>query len=152
MITLLARFQSPLFVMHLHMPTFCQPCPSSYESSVSFELGKWTLNNSFSVSFPIWVCCPLGSLIVPTVTCLVYVTWQITSRHIRYSEFIAHSLLHLYNYNYCHRQYHNYISYWSHCHSPDTTQSITQYSLITHNGFNPHCSLLAQYSLHNHSE
>jgi hypothetical protein len=48
--------------------------------------------------------------------CWVYNAQQVTSRRIGYSKFILHSLLHLYNsqshnYNYCHRQYHNYV-FW----------------------------------------
>jgi hypothetical protein len=41
-----------------------------------------------------------------------YITRQITSRHIRYSEFIAYSLLHSHNsqlYKYCHVKYHKYF-------------------------------------------
>jgi hypothetical protein len=51
---------------------------------------------------------------------------QITSCRIEYSRFIPHSLLHSHNlqsYNYCHRQYHNYLS-CSHCHSLDTAQLV----------------------------
>jgi hypothetical protein len=64
-----------------------------------------------------------------TVRCWVYVTRQITSRRIAYSEFIPHSLLHSHNlqshcYNYCHGPYHNCISYWSHCHSLDTIELV----------------------------
>jgi hypothetical protein len=61
-----------------------------------------------------------------TVTCWVYVTRQVTSRRIQYSEFIPHSLLHSHNlqsYNYLHRQYHNCLS-CSHCHSLDTTMDF----------------------------
>jgi DNA polymerase III delta prime subunit len=50
-------------------------------------------------------------LINNIVMCFVYVTRQITSRRIQYSEFIPHSLLHLYNlqsHNYCHLQYYKY--------------------------------------------
>jgi hypothetical protein len=48
------------------------------------------------------------------VTCWVYVTRQVTSRRIGYSEFTPHSLLQSHNlqshnYNYCHRQYHNFF-------------------------------------------
>jgi hypothetical protein len=38
------------------MPSLCWTCTSSYESSVSFESGKRTPNNSFSVSFPVLEC------------------------------------------------------------------------------------------------
>jgi hypothetical protein len=51
------------------------------------------------------------------------VTRQITSRLIWYSEFIEHSLLHLYNsqiHNYCHLQYQSYFC-CSHFHPLDTT-------------------------------
>jgi hypothetical protein len=44
---------------------------------------------------------------------VVCITRQITSRRIGYSEFIPHSLLHLYNsqlHKYCLLQYHNYFS------------------------------------------
>jgi hypothetical protein len=70
--TRLARFQFPLFIMRLHMPRFSWPCPSSYESSISSESGKWTLINSFSVPLPVWVTWPLGSLIVLTLFCCVF--------------------------------------------------------------------------------
>jgi hypothetical protein len=54
------------------------------------------------------------------------ITRQVTSRRIQYSELIPHSLLHsldLQSHNYCHRQYHNYLS-CSHCHSLGTAQLI----------------------------
>jgi hypothetical protein len=87
------------------------------------------------------------------VKCWVYVTRQVTSRRIGFSEFIAHSLLqshHLQSHNYCHRQYHNYLS-CSHYHALDATDfggcynstrsllSLCSNSL-TSNWFNPHCS------------
>jgi hypothetical protein len=52
---------------------------------------------------------------------------QITSRHIRSSKFIPHSLLQSHNsqsHNYCHLQHHNYVSCWSHCHALDTTELV----------------------------
>jgi hypothetical protein len=59
--------------------------------------------------------------------CWVYVTRQVTSRRIGYSEFIPHSLIHLYNlqfHKYCHLQCRNYFSCCSHCHALDTTQLV----------------------------
>jgi hypothetical protein len=60
------------------------------------------------------------------VTYWVYITRQITSCCIQYSEFITHSLVHLYNlqsHNYCHLQYYKYLSR-SHYHALDTTQLV----------------------------
>jgi hypothetical protein len=57
-------------------------------------------------------CCIYRAIYIYIVTCCVY-NATVTSHHIRYSEFIAHSLVHLHNsqfHNYCHWQYHNYFS------------------------------------------
>jgi hypothetical protein len=67
-----------------------------------------------------------GFTSVYIVTCWVYVTRQITSRLIAYSEFIPHSLLQIHNlqsHNYCHQQYHNYV-FCRHCRALDATQLV----------------------------
>jgi hypothetical protein len=68
------------------------------------------------------------------------ITRQITSRPIQYSEFIAHSLLHLHNlqlHKCCHLQYHNYF-YCSHCHSLDATQLVAAGLHSTRRFHDPH--------------
>jgi hypothetical protein len=55
------------------------------------------------------------------LSCVGWITRQITSHHIEYSEFIPHLLVHLYNsqlHNYCHRQYHNYFHCSRQFHDP----------------------------------
>jgi hypothetical protein len=66
LITHLARFQFPLFVVRPHMPKFSWSCPSS-ESLICLESGKWNLNNSFSVPFPVLVYWPSSNLIEQTL-------------------------------------------------------------------------------------
>jgi hypothetical protein len=66
LITHSVRFQYPLFVMRPRVPRLCLPC-LLFESSVSFESGKWTLNNSFSVYFPVLVYWQSGSLMMLTL-------------------------------------------------------------------------------------
>jgi hypothetical protein len=73
------------------------------------------------------------------VTYWVYITRQITSRHIQYRGFITHSLVHLYNlqsHNYCHLQYYKYFSRSHFCtlnnnglHSQRTNHSLTWWLL-----------------------
>jgi hypothetical protein len=60
LITFLATFQSPLFVLLLHTSRFSCPCPS-YKTLINLESGKWILNSSFRVSLPVWVYWPSGS-------------------------------------------------------------------------------------------
>jgi hypothetical protein len=75
----------------------CNICCVSTSFSRGFRVCKFVTNSDTKMS---------------RVGCI---TQQITSRRIQYSEFIPHSLLQSHNsqsHNYCHRQYHNYISYW----------------------------------------
>lgn len=78
-IKFLARFQFPLFVVHLHIFRFCCPCPS-FKSSSSTESGKQTLNSSCGVSPPVWVHWPSGSLTLLTllVACftMISINWH----------------------------------------------------------------------------
>jgi hypothetical protein len=66
LITCLAGFQFPLFVMHTFMPRFCWPCPAPW-SSISFESEKLNLNSSFRAYFPVWVYWLSGSLMALTL-------------------------------------------------------------------------------------
>jgi hypothetical protein len=83
----------------------------------------------------------------------VYGTRQVTSRHIRYSEFIAHSLVHLGDsqlHHYCHLQYHNYVFWCSPIHSLDATQLVAaglHWTLWLHD---PHCVTL-DHTLSSHT-
>jgi hypothetical protein len=66
LITFLARFQFPLFIVLLHTSRFICPCSLS-ESSTNLESGKWIPNSSFRVPVSVWVYWPSGSLIVLTL-------------------------------------------------------------------------------------
>jgi hypothetical protein len=95
--------------------------------------------------------CGWHSHICYILSCVGYVMRQITSRRLGCSEFIAHSLLHLYNSqfcNYCNLQYHNYFSCWSHCHSLNATQLVAaglEFILDTSNSLSSNSILTTHY-------
>jgi hypothetical protein len=105
----------------------CLKCVADFTFLIlKFKCIEGKVDSKFSIVFILCHQDPSRESSINILSRVGCIMRQVTSRRIEYSEFIPHSLLHSHNlqsYNYCHRQYHNYLS-CSHCHSPNTAQLV----------------------------